>query len=225
MTKRLFDLIIASTVLIIFSPILLIAMLAVFLEDFQNPIYSARRVGLNNKKFNMYKIRSMCLNADKTGVESTSSNDIRITKVGKYIRDYKIDELSQFFNVLFGDMSVIGPRPNTVKEVEKYSNSEMDLLSIKPGISDFSSIVFSNEGEILQSSKEPDKDYELLIRPWKSELGIIYVRHNNIMLDFIVIIGTIFAIFHRPFALMLISYQLKKLGAREQIVEFAKRGL
>ena len=124
MTKRFFDVTVSAIVLIVFSPILVIAMLAVFFEDLNNPIYTAKRVGKNAKLFSMYKIRSMRVGADQSGVESTSSDDVRITKIGAYIRKYKIDELSQFANVLVGDMSIVGPRPNTINEVEKYSDEE-----------------------------------------------------------------------------------------------------
>ena len=225
MTKRFFDIIVSAIILIVFSPILTIAMLAVFFEDLKNPIYTAKRVGRNAKLFSMYKIRSMRVGADKTGVESTSSDDVRITKIGAYIRRYKIDELSQFVNVLFGDMSIVGPRPNTINEVEKYSDEEQRLLFMKPGITDIASIVFSNEGDILRLSSNPDKDYERLIRPWKSELGIIYVKHSNVILDIIIMFGTAIAIFDRSRALKIMSKQLSKLQCRKELIEFTKVGL
>ena len=225
MTKRFFDITLSAVILIVFSPILTIAMLAVFFEDLKNPIYTAKRVGRNAKLFPMYKIRSMRVGADKTGVESTSSDDVRITKVGAYIRRYKIDELSQFVNVLFGDMSIVGPRPNTINEVEKYSDEEQRLLLMKPGITDIASIVFSNEGDILRLSANPDKDYERLIRPWKSELALTYVNHNNVILDIIIMFGTAIAIFDRSRALRIMAKQLSKLQCRKELIEFTKVGL
>ena len=225
MTKRFLDITVSAIILIVFSPILTIAMLAVFFEDLKNPIYTAKRVGRNAKLFSMYKIRSMRVGADKTGVESTSSDDVRITKIGAYIRRYKIDELSQFVNVLFGDMSIVGPRPNTIKEVEKYSDEEQRLLLMKPGITDIASIVFSNEGDILRLSSNPDKDYDRLIRPWKSELAIIYINHNNVILDLVIIFGTAIAIFDRSRALKIMAKQLSKLQCRKELIEFTKVGL
>lgn len=225
MTKRFFDVTVSAIVLIVFSPILVIAMLAVFFEDLNNPIYTAKRVGRNAKLFSMYKIRSMRAGADKSGVESTSSDDVRITKIGAYIRKYKIDELSQFANVLVGDMSIVGPRPNTINEVEKYSDEEQRLLLMKPGITDIASIVFSNEGDILRLSSNPDKDYERLIRPWKSELALTYVKHNNFTLDIVIIIATAIAIFDRSRALKIMAKQLSKLQCRREIIEFTKVGL
>ena len=223
--KRVSDILISVFVLTLFSPILLLCLFLVFWEDKKNPIYSAVRIGHLGKKFNMYKIRSMKINADLTGVESTSSSDPRITKVGGCIRKFKIDELSQFINVLLGEMSVVGPRPNTIAEVKKYLDHEQELLSLKPGITDISSIIFSNEGEILKFSSNPDEDYEKLIRPWKSELGLIYIRHNNFILDLIIIFGTALSIFSRSKALKIMSILLKNLGAREELVNFSKKGL
>lgn len=223
--KRVIDILISSIVMIIFAPVLAVCILFVFLEDFRNPIYAAVRVGYHGRKFRMYKIRSMRIGADKTGVESTSQNDPRITKVGKYIRKFKFDELSQFVNVLSGDMSIVGPRPNTVTEVDKYSNDERKLLESKPGITDISSIVFSNEGEILKLSSDPDADYEQLIRPWKSELALIYVNKNSLNLDMILILATAVSIFNRSLSLKIISNELKKMGVREELVKFSRQGL
>ena len=119
----------------------------------------------------MYKLRTMIINADSTGVDSTSSNDNRITSVGKFIRKFKIDEISQLINVLLGDMSLVGPRPNVLREILMYTDLEKELLTVKPGITDFASIVFSDEGEILSDSDDPDIDYNQLIRPGKGYLG------------------------------------------------------
>lgn len=225
MIKRFFDIIFSICILSLFSPILVIAMLVVFSEDSKNPIYTAKRVGKSGRLFSMFKIRSMRVGADNSGVESTSSNDVRITRIGKYIRKYKIDELSQFVNVLIGDMSIVGPRPNTINEVEKYTDDEKRLLTIKPGITDIASIVFSNEGEILRLSSNPDEDYERLIRPWKSELGLCYVIHHSFILDIRVMFGTAISIFDRSRALTIMAKQLTKLQCRKELIEFTKVGL
>ena len=156
----------------------------IWLSDFNSPFYVSSRVGKDNKPFKLIKLRSMIINADKTGIDSTSKSDNRITKVGKIIRKFKLDELCQLFNVLLGEMSLVGPRPNVKREVDLYSDIEINLLNVKPGITDFSSIVFSDEGDILDGAENPDLRYNQLIRPWKSRLGLIYIKNSSILLKF-----------------------------------------
>ncbi|VVM17401.1 hypothetical protein BSPWISOXPB_2715 [uncultured Gammaproteobacteria bacterium] len=117
-------------------------------QDKKSPFYMAPRVGRNNIIFKMVKLRSMVSNADSSGVDSTSANDSRITPIGHKIRKYKLDEITQLWNVLIGDMSLVGPRPNVKNETDLYTSVEEKLLLVKPGITDFSSIVFSDEGDI-----------------------------------------------------------------------------
>ncbi len=181
-------------------------------------------MGKNCIPFKMFKLRSMYDGADSTGVSSTSSNDKRITPIGKIIRKYKLDEVSQLLNVLIGDMSLVGPRPQVVDEVvNSYTDKEKLLLKIKPGITDISSIVFSDEGDILKNSSDPDKDYNKLIRPWKSQLGLLYVNNNNIIIDLKLIFLTIITIFSRPLALIGINKLLQKLGADDELIQAASR--
>ena len=142
MIKRLFDLLLSFLGLSLLMPLLLIVLFIVWVQDFHNPFYVAPRVGINGKTFKMIKIRSMIIGADSTGVDSTKSDDQRITLIGKFIRKFKIDEVSQLLNVLFGSMSLVGPRPNVKRETDLYTDLEKKLLSIKPGITDIASIVF-----------------------------------------------------------------------------------
>ena len=221
--KRFTDLIISLFGLIFLSPIILPVLLIVWLQDFHNPFYVAPRVGKNEKIFKMIKLRSMKINADKSGVDSTSSNDSRITSVGRFIRKIKLDEISQLINVLFGDMSLVGPRPNVKRETDLYTFEEKKLLSVKPGITDFSSIVFSDEGDILKDSNDPDLDYNQLIRPWKSRLGIFYINNKSLRLDFILIFLTVIAILNRDSALKKIHNLLMRLNADEVLLKIAKR--
>ena len=223
MIKNIFDKFSALIILVIFSPILLILILIVYLNDFSNPLYISDRVGIKFINFKLYKIRSMIINADSSGVTSTSSNDQRITSVGRFIRKFKIDEIVQLFNVLRGDMSLVGPRPQIPTEVNLYTDFEKSLLNIKPGITDFSSIIFSDEAEILRDSEDPNKDYNLLIRPWKSRLGIFYIENNNFIIDLKLIFFTIVSILNREKALKYTSSLLKKLNAPKDLVEIAKR--
>jgi len=195
--KRIFDFILAFIGLIISSPILLPVIFLVWIQEWHSPFYIAPRVGKNEKPFKMLKLRSMIVNADKSGVDSTSSNDKRITGVGKFIRKYKLDELSQLWNVLLGHMSLIGPRPNVKRETDLYTDQEKRLLTVRPGITDFSSIVFSDEGEILKDQIDPDIAYNQLIRPGKSMLGIFCIENRNFLVDFQLIFLTATAIFFK----------------------------
>ena len=161
--KRLLDIVFSFSGLIMLSPILIIFMYLVYRQDKESPFYMAPRVGINNTIFKMAKLRSMVSNADKSGVDSTSANDSRITPIGHKIRKYKLDELTQLWNVFIGDMSLVGPRPNVQRDVDLYTKDEKNLLNVRPGITDFSSIVFSDEGGILKDREDPDLSYNQLI--------------------------------------------------------------
>ena len=220
---RIFDIFFSLFGLILISPLILIFILLIYLQDKASPFYIAPRVGRNKKIFYIIKIRSMKINADKTGVNSTSINDDRITKLGHIIRKYKIDELTQLWNVLIGDMSLVGPRPNVLVDVNLYTNIENKLLEVKPGITDFSSIVFSDEGKILENKENPDLSYNQLIRPWKSRLGLIYIKHKSILLDLELIMFTVVALVSKPLALKWVVKKLEKFNVDQKIVEVAKR--
>jgi lipopolysaccharide/colanic/teichoic acid biosynthesis glycosyltransferase len=223
MLKRLVDILLSSIGLVVFSPILIPVCITVWLHDFKSPFYTPPRVGKDEKIFTMVKLRSMVVNADKSGVDSTGANDTRITGVGKLIRKCKLDELSQLWNVLIGDMSLVGPRPNVKRETDLYTVEEKKLLSVKPGITDISSIVFADEGDILADSKDPDLDYNQLIRPWKSRLGILYVEKRSLLMDFKLIYLTAVTILSRSKALNGINNILKKLKVDEEMLRVALR--
>jgi lipopolysaccharide/colanic/teichoic acid biosynthesis glycosyltransferase len=223
MIKRLLDIVISLIGLIFFSPILLFVSILVWSNDKKSPFYIPPRVGKKGKIFYMVKLRSMVENADKTGVDSTSNNDLRITSIGHKIRKYKLDELTQLWNVLLGDMSVVGPRPNVKAEVDLYTNVEKELLLVKPGITDLSSIVFSDEGKILEDKKDPDLAYHQLIRPWKSRLGLIYIKNCTILLDIQIIIYTLVALISKRTALNWVGKKLEYLGVDQDLVNISKR--
>jgi lipopolysaccharide/colanic/teichoic acid biosynthesis glycosyltransferase len=183
MIKRLFDFTASALGLLLSSPVLLPVMFLVWLQDKHSPFYVASRVGRNELPFKMIKLRSMVINADKSGIDSTAANDNRITAVGQFIRRYKLDELTQLWNVLKGDMSLVGPRPNVKRETDLYTPLEKKLLRVKPGITDISSIVFSDEGDILKDQTDPDIAYNQLIRPGKSLLGLLYIDNQSLVLD------------------------------------------
>ncbi len=221
--KRAFDILASAIGLIVASPVLIPVIVAVWLQDFHSPFYIATRIGKGGKPFRMVKLRSMVVNADKTGVDSTSAKDPRITPVGRFIRRYKLDELSQLWNVLKGDMSLVGPRPQVPRDVALYTNEEQRLLSVKPGITDIASIVFADEGDILKDSADPDLDYNRLIRPWKSRLGLLYIEHQSFLLDLRLIFLTALAIISRKRALSGIQHILDELGADEMLKRVARR--
>lgn len=223
MAKRLFDVVVALVGLIVGSPILLPVLLLVWMQDYHSPLYFAPRVGTNGRLFNMVKLRSMIIDADKSGIDSTGSNDRRITPIGRFVRRYKLDELSQLWNVLKGDMSMVGPRPNVKRETDLYTRAEKELLSVKPGVTDFASIVFSDEGDILKNESDPDIAYNQLIRPGKSRLGLFYVGNQALWLDVRLCWLTAVAIVSRARALRGVQQILGNLNADETLLRIAAR--
>jgi lipopolysaccharide/colanic/teichoic acid biosynthesis glycosyltransferase len=221
--KRMFDLTAAWIGLIIASPLLIVVMVLIWSHDRRSPFYIAPRVGRNGKLFSMYKLRSMVVNADKTGVTSTGANDMRITPVGHFVRRYKLDELVQLWNVIKGDLSLVGPRPNVPSGVALYTDLEKRLLTVRPGITDMASIVFSDEGEVLKDQPDADLAYDSLIRPWKNELALLYIDHQSVLLDIRLIWLTVTAILSRSAALLGIQTVLKSLDARSTLIEVAAR--
>jgi len=221
--KRGVDVLLSLIGLILASPILIPVMFLVWKQDRHSPFYVAERMGKNEKPFKMVKLRSMIKNADAQGIDSTSANDMRITPVGHFIRSYKLDELTQLWNVLKGDMSLVGPRPNVKRETDLYTLQEKILLSVKPGITDFASIVFSDEGEILADKADPDIAYNQLIRPGKSRLGLFYIQKKNLLVDLSLILFTALAIVSKQRALKALSRLLKVLRASQDLLNIASR--
>lgn len=221
--KRLLDIIGSLIGLIVSSPILAPVMFLIWKQDRHSPFYIAPRVGMRGREFRMVKLRSMVVNADKTGVDSTSSDDNRITSVGRFVRRYKLDELPQLWNVLKGDMSLVGPRPNVKRETDLYTSEERELLSVRPGVTDFSSIVFSDEGEILQGAADPDLEYNRIIRPWKSRLGILYVRNKGVFLDLILVLLTVLAIISRVNAIKCVHFIVSRLTDDKELLSVIQR--
>lgn len=221
--KRLFDIVLSLAGLLVMSPVLLIFMLLIWLKDFHSPFYIAPRVGQHGKTFRMVKLRSMVINADKTGVDSTAADDRRITWVGRLIRRYKLDEFTQLWNVFWGQMSLVGPRPNVQRDVDLYTEEERHLLDARPGVTDLASIVFADEGDILEGSENPDLRYNQVIRPWKSRLGLFYTQKSSFFLDLKLIWLTVIAVLSRRQALCGVGSTLKRLGADGQLLRVARR--
>ncbi len=221
--KRCFDLVFSFLGIFIIFPIIIFASLLIYLQDKDSPLYIANRVGKNNRNFRMIKLRSMIVDADKSKVDSTSSNDPRITRVGKFIRKFKLDELTQLFNVFIGEMSIVGPRPNVKREIEIYTRVERELLRVKPGITDIASIVFSDESEILKNVQDPDITYNQLIRPWKSRLGLFYIKKQSLILDIVIIFLTLLRIISKKVSLSLLYKIMIKLNAPRDLSKIVLR--
>jgi lipopolysaccharide/colanic/teichoic acid biosynthesis glycosyltransferase len=197
MLKRSFDIISSGVGLLIISPILLMVSLAIALSSKGGVFYKQSRVGLNGVHFNILKFRTMFTGSDKKGLLTVGDRDPRVTPIGYYLRKYKLDELPQLINVLIGDMSLVGPRPEVSKYVDLYSEEDRMVLSIKPGITDYASIYFRNENEILNSSTDPEKKYIEEVMPLKLELNKKYIEEKGLMTDLKIIFMTLKSIFHK----------------------------
>lgn len=193
--KRIFDIVCSAGGLILLSPLLLWISWRIKREDSGPVLYRGERVGLHGRIFRIFKFRTMVVNAEKLGHSSTSDNDPRITRSGKFLRKYKLDELPQLINVLKGDMSLVGPRPQVKWAVDLYSEEENAILSVRPGITDYASLIFSNEGELLKGSDNPDQDYLKKIHPIKTKLALKYVQDHSLLEDIKVILKTIVVAF------------------------------
>lgn len=192
--KRTFDLIFSSLGLLVLSPLLLTIALWTKVDSPGPVFYKGRRVGRYGKRFSMYKFRTMVLNAEKLGGSSTPDDDRRITPVGRVLRRYKLDEFPQLINVFKGDMSFVGPRPQVQWAVDLYTPEERQVLNVRPGITDYASLRFPNEGEILKGSLDPDKDYMEKIHPEKMRLSLEYIKTCSFSADIAIILKTMAAI-------------------------------
>lgn len=191
MIKRLFDFISSFIGLILLSPLLVFISLWIR-RDSKGPVfYRGLRVGKNGQPLRIFKFRTMVENADKIGGPSSAEDDPRITRIGKFLRKYKLDELPQLMNVLKGEMSLVGPRPEVPSEVATYSEEEKKILSVRPGITDLASLKFHNEGEILKGSSDPHQTYREKIRPEKLRLALHYVHNHSFLTDLKIILKTL----------------------------------
>lgn len=195
--KRLFDIIFSFIGLIFVSPLFLLVTVLIKREDNGPVFYKGERVGRNRVSFKMFKFRSMVINADKIGGSSTSDDDPRLLKIGKFLRKFKLDELPQLINVLKGEMSFVGPRPEVKLYVDMFTEEEEKILTVRPGITDWASLWNSDEGSILAGSEDPEKAYMEKIRPTKLKLQLKYVRENSLWIDFKIIILTLLKIVKR----------------------------
>ncbi len=197
MLKRTFDIVFSLIGLsIVLIPGLIIALLIV-LDSKGGVFYRQKRVGKNGKLFGIYKFRTMLPASDTKGLLTVGSRDTRITRIGYFLRKFKLDELPQLINILMGDMSFVGPRPEVEKYVRLYSPEQSLVLSMRPGLTDFASLEYMDENDILQQSEDPEQAYIHEIMPHKLKLGLRYVQQQNFFLDIQILMRTAIKIVSR----------------------------
>lgn len=192
---RFFDIVFSFLGILLLSPVFIIIYFLIIFESKGGGFYMQNRVGKQGKDFKLYKFRSMAIGSDKKGLITIGGNDSRITKMGLFIRKYKIDELPQLFNVFVGDMSLVGPRPEVRKYVDLYNGEQLEVLIVRPGITDYASIEYANENEILGSVSDPEEIYVQEILPAKIKLNMKYIKNKNLNEYFKIIFLTFSKIF------------------------------
>jgi len=188
--KRALDLVAATAALVTLSPVLPVVALAIKLDSPGPVFFRQERVGRNSKPFRIFKFRTMVANADKLGGPSTTADDRRITRTGRWIRRFNLDELPQLINVLKGEMSIVGPRPEVPQYVALFSEEEKEILSVRPGITDWATLWIRDEGRLLAGSDNPERTYLEKIWPEKHRLALQYVRSRSLAVDIEIIART-----------------------------------
>ena len=182
---------------VLLSPLLLVLALGVKFSSKGPAFYMQERIGKNEKPFRIFKFRTMFLDADKKGLLTVGGRDPRVTPVGYFLRKYKLDELPQLFNVVLGEMSLVGPRPEVKRYVDMYSVEQRKVLEVKPGITDYASIEYANENELLGKADDPEKMYLEEIMPAKLRLNLKYVQEQSFLVDLKIILKTVLKILPR----------------------------
>jgi lipopolysaccharide/colanic/teichoic acid biosynthesis glycosyltransferase len=195
--KRAFDIVSCTLAVLVLFPFGLIIALCIACGSKGGVFYRQTRVGRNGKDFKLLKFRTMRPNADRQGLLITVGNDQRITRIGGFLRKYKIDELPQLLNIIKGDMSVVGPRPEVRRYVELYDERQRRVLTVRPGLTDYASLQYISESELLAKSDDPEKTYIEEIMPAKLELNLQYIDNQSLKEDFKLIFQTLFSIFKK----------------------------
>ncbi len=177
---RLFDVVLSAIGLIVLSPLFVIIYILICVESRGGGFYSQERIGRDGKPFRLYKFRSMHTGADRQGLITVGGRDPRITRTGYFIRKYKLDELPQLWNVLTGDMSLVGPRPEVARYVAMYTDEQRKVLSVRPGITDHASIEYADENTLLGQSDDPDRTYMEQVIPDKIRYNMIYINNHTV---------------------------------------------
>jgi lipopolysaccharide/colanic/teichoic acid biosynthesis glycosyltransferase len=193
--KRAFDLFWSAMGLIALSPVFLIIALWIKLHDGGPVFFRQERVGLNGKPFRIWKFRTMVVNAERLGAQLTVGRDPRITPIGHFLRKTKLDELPQLINVLVGEMSLVGPRPEVPRYVALYTPEQRQVLSLKPGITDLASVKYRDESTVLGHAEDPERCYVETVMPEKLRINLEYAAQASVWTDFRVILLTVFSLF------------------------------
>jgi lipopolysaccharide/colanic/teichoic acid biosynthesis glycosyltransferase len=188
--KRLMDIVFSLGFILVLSPVLLLIAMWIKLDSTGPVFYLQERIGLHRKPFRIYKFRTMHPDADKRGLLTVGGRDPRVTRAGYYLRKFKLDELPQFFNVLGGSMSLVGPRPEVKRYVDLYNSTQLNVLNVKPGITDYASIEYSDENELLGKAVDPERTYIDEIMPAKLELNLKYINDQSFITDCKILLRT-----------------------------------
>jgi len=194
MTKRIFDILLSAIGLIILIPFAILIAFAIYIDDRGPVFFKQKRIGLNLQPFTLYKFRSMTVNKDSSNGSFDAGNQSRVTNIGKVLRKTKLDELPQLINVLKGDMSFVGPRPEVKKWVDVYPQQWASILTVKPGITDNAAILFRNEEEILAQVANPENHYREIILPQKLNIYSLYISNHSFTGDLKIIFNTFYSI-------------------------------
>ena len=190
MLKHLFDIFLSLAFIVLLLPVFIIISIWIMIDSRGGVFYLQSRVGKNNRDFRMYKFRSMRPESDTFGLLTIGDHDPRVTRAGKFLRKTKLDELPQMLNILKGNMSFVGPRPEVRKYVELYSAEQMKVLSVRPGLTDYASLEYIDEDSILGQSDDPDRVYITVIMPAKLELNLKYIRERSFTTDLTIMMKT-----------------------------------
>lgn len=194
MLKRLFDIIMAGIGILLLSPVLLLISILIFVSSKGGVLYFQSRIGKNRVPFNLIKFRTMHVNSDQAGLLTVGGRDPRITSIGFYLRKYKLDELPQLLNVFFGSMSLVGPRPEVKKYVDLYNDEQLKVLTVRPGITDYASLEYFSENDLLAKSSNPEQTYIEEVMPAKLKLNSKYIQEAGLLTDLKVILKTLLKI-------------------------------
>ncbi len=195
--KRVIDLVISCIITVIISPLLFLIGVSIKLDSKGSVFYLQERIGMNGVPFRIIKFRTMHINSDKKGLLTVGGRDPRVTKIGYFLRKFKMDELPQLFNVISGEMSLVGPRPEVKKYVDLYTEEQLTVLQVKPGITDFASIEYARENELLGNATDPESVYINEIMPAKLQLNAKYIREQSTITDIRILYKTILKIICR----------------------------
>lgn len=223
--KRLIDIMLSSVGIIIGFPVIVVFSLLIIGLHRHNPFFVTERIGRNSRMFPLFKLKSMVDGAHFDAITVVTKRDPRVTAVGRIIRRYKIDEFPQFFNVMIGDMSVVGPRPEIPQNGNLFNEAEREMFSVKPGLTGISSIFFFRQSDVLSRFSNPQEAYHRIIRPSKAHFSLFYVFRHNLTMDVELIVLTFVAIFNHALAIRILRARLIAWGAPEQLLDVFDRAL